>query len=263
MTAGARVGVVLLALLLLAAVPGAALAVCFDVTGLPEGASLDLAPLAASPLGQAPLVGEAQGVCGLGQPPAVVQGTVILDPNGAARVGVNILAARIGCSNAVAELVLPPPFTSGTGSVRLPEGSVANVSLALDLTGTACRPRNPRATACVGDATTLCLLQDRFRATATARVLGLNQPGQAARQGSELGFFAFPSADPAAVELLVKVLDGRGINDRYWVVATPTTSSVEYTLTVTDTQTGQIRSYASPVGAALGPVRDTSAFPGP
>jgi hypothetical protein len=34
-------------------------------------------------------------------------------------------------------------------------------------------------------------------------------------------------------------------------------------LTVTDTQTGQIRSYASPVGAALGPVQDTSAFPGP
>jgi len=262
MTVRTGVRVTLLAVLLIAA-PGAALAVCFNVTGLPEGASLDLSPLATSPGGQTALVGEAQGVCGLGQAPAVVQGTVILDPSGAARVGIKILAARTGCSSAEAELALLPPFTSGTGQVRLPEGSVTNVSLTLDPTGGACLLRGPRATACVGNPTTLCLLQNRFRVVATSRVQGLNLPGQAVRHGSELGYFAFPSADPANLELAVKVLDGRGVNDRFWVIATPATTDVQYTLTVTDTQTGLSKTYASPVGAALGPVQDTNAFPGP
>ena len=38
-------------------------------------------------------------------------------------------------------------------------------------------------------------------------------------------------------------------------------SSVEYTLTVTDTQTGATRTYTNPQSTAFQPIQDTSAFP--
>ena len=70
----ARVRTTVIASVLLSVTPGLALAgVCFDVTGLPEAASLNVVALAA-PQGPIPLVGEAQGVCGLGQPALAVQG---------------------------------------------------------------------------------------------------------------------------------------------------------------------------------------------
>lgn len=256
-----RVWMLVLVLTLLAAAPGVALALCFDVTGLPEAAGLDLVPLASGPQGPVPLVGEAHGVCGLGQPPAVVQGTAIVEPNGVVRVGIKLLSARQGCGGGEAELALPPPFTTGAGQVRLPEGSITNVALAFDPTGAACQLKSPRAAACVTSATTLCLLQHRFRVTATSP----GQPpltGQARRNASESGFFSFPrpGADPSNLELTVKVLDGRGVNNHYWVAVTPSTTSVEYTLTVTDTQTGQVKTYANPVGTLSTPIFDSLAF---
>jgi hypothetical protein len=64
--------------------------------------------------------------------------------------------------------------------------------------------------------------------------------------------------DPGNVELVVKVLDGRGSNGRFWVFAASLTS-VELTLTVTDTETGEQKVYHNPPGqmASFG---DTSAF---
>jgi hypothetical protein len=59
-------------------------------------------------------------------------------------------------------------------------------------------------------------------------------------------------------EIQVKVLNGCGINDRFWVFSAATTD-VAYTLTVTDTDTGEVREYASPPGAAQA-LADTSAF---
>jgi hypothetical protein len=252
-----RARTALIALVVLAAAPGLARAgVCFNVTGLPEAASLDVVALA-SPPGSLPLVGEAQGVCGLGQPPAAVQGTAIVDLSGATRVGIKLLAARPGCSGGEAELVLAPPFVSGSGQIRLPEGSVANVGLTLDPTGQACQPRSPRPTACVGNVTTLCLLQNRFRVTATGSVGIQTVPGLAGKNGSESGFFSFFGA--TNVELIVKVLDGRALNTFYWVVATPS-PNVGFTLTVTDTQNARVKTYTSPPGASSAAVFDTAAF---
>ena len=77
-----RVRMTLIVLGLLVTAPDLALAgVCFDVTGLPEEAALDIVPLAAAPQGLVPLSGQAQGVCGLGQAPALVQGIAILEPS--------------------------------------------------------------------------------------------------------------------------------------------------------------------------------------
>ena len=59
--------------------------------------------------------------------------------------------------------------------------------------------------------------------------------------------------------MLVKVLDGCGINDRFWVYAAATTD-VEYTLEVTDTWTGQTVIYANPLGVSAAAITDTDAF---
>ena len=73
------------------------------------------------------------------------------------------------------------------------------------------------------------------------------------------GFFWF--FDPAVVELVVKVVNGHGINGKYWVFF-GSLSDVEYTVTVTDTVTGQTKRYHNPlhVFASTG---DINAFPAP
>jgi len=60
-------------------------------------------------------------------------------------------------------------------------------------------------------------------------------------------------------EMLVKVLDGCGINDNVWVFSAATTN-VEYTLRVTDTETGTMREYFNPLGQAASAITDTGAF---
>ena len=255
MTVPIRVTVIVLALLL--AAPGLAVAVCFDVIGLPEAVALDLSTLAASLRGDLPVVGEAQGLCGLGEPPALVQGTAFAAPGGSARVAVKLLAARQGCSGGEAEFVLPPPFTTGTGQVRLPEGSVANVRLTLDPAGVACQPRTPRPDACVANVNTLCLQQSRFRITANRSGPSAPLPGQTVKNSGESGYFSF--SGPSNLELAVKVLNGCALNDNYWVSHAPI-SNVEYTITVTDTKTGQVKTYSNPQSPALAPVLDVSAF---
>ena len=54
------------------------------------------------------------------------------------------------------------------------------------------------------------------------------------------------------------VLEGV-FNDRVWVFAAATTN-VEYTLRVTDTDSGEVREYTNPLGVASPAVTDTDAF---
>jgi hypothetical protein len=55
------------------------------------------------------------------------------------------------------------------------------------------------------------------------------------------------------------VLDGCALNGRWWVFAGGLTN-VGVTLTVTDTQTGEFRTYTSPIGVPFAPLQDTTAF---
>jgi len=74
---------------------------------------------------------------------------------------------------------------------------------------------------------------------------------------SDTGCFWFFNS--ANVELVVKVLDGRGVNGHYWVFY-GALSNVEYTIHVTDTQQrGVTRTYANPQGQ-MASAADTSAF---
>ena len=60
-------------------------------------------------------------------------------------------------------------------------------------------------------------------------------------------------------EVLVKVIDGCGFNDRYWVFLSGLTNlGVE--LTVTDTATGEVVTFDNGVGIDFEPVLDTNAF---
>ena len=104
----------------------------------------------------------------------------------------------------------------------------------------------------------LCLHGDRFRLEVAWRdFAGHTGSGHAVSLTTDTGYFWF--FDSANVELMVKVLDGRGVNGHHWVFY-GALSSVEYTLTVTDTQTGAVKRYVNPAGT-LASVADTSAFP--
>ncbi|HEX9669687.1 MAG TPA: hypothetical protein VGC93_09405, partial [Thermoanaerobaculia bacterium] len=64
--------------------------------------------------------------------------------------------------------------------------------------------------------------------------------------------------DASNIELVVKVLDGRPLNGKFWFFY-GALSDVEYTLRVTDTTTGAVRTYHNAPGNLCGRA-DTAAF---
>lgn len=252
-----RIRAALIGVVLLSFAPAAALAdICFSVTGLSRPVGIDFTLLPQPSAGGTPFVGEAFGVCGRGEGTAPIQGTVVADLD-VFRAGFNVFSLRPGCSGASAEIVFQPLSPSGNGQWRLPEGSVADVVLTHDPSGNACQTGTPPASACVDSATALCLHQKRFRVTALRVIPAPSALGQVVRGNSESGHFHFSSPDN--VELTVKVLNSCGVNNRYWVFASPVTN-VQYTLTVTDTQTGTVKTYTNPLGNQGPPTQDTNAF---
>lgn len=113
---------------------------------------------------------------------------------------------------------------------------------------------------CVADAQTLCLNGGRFRVqvgwetdlgeTGPASVV----PGAAADSGV-LWFF-----NEDNWEMLVKVIDGCALTNHYWVFFAATTD-VQFVVTVTDTQTGAVKTYLNPQKTSADAVTDTSALP--
>lgn len=111
---------------------------------------------------------------------------------------------------------------------------------------------------CVADDTTLCLGGDRFRVTTRwTPPGGEEQLGRAVALTTDTGYFWF--FEDSNVETLVKVLDGCGVNGRYWVFGAGLTDLRVETL-VTDTQTGASWSSTSPQGTPFAPIQDASAF---
>ncbi|MFY9825578.1 MAG: hypothetical protein WAM82_29665 [Thermoanaerobaculia bacterium] len=113
--------------------------------------------------------------------------------------------------------------------------------------------------ACVAGPTALCLNSGRFRVEiAWKDFTGRTGAGQAAPLTGDTGTFWF--FDPANVEVVAKVLDGRAFNGKWWFFF-GALSNVDYTITLTDTATGSHKTYHNPAGqfASAG---DTAAFPG-
>jgi len=120
---------------------------------------------------------------------------------------------------------------------------------------------------CAPSATTACLVQDRFEVTIEFDTAGAAFVPSAVGSISGNAEIAFRTEDTAAfsfyeseqMDVLVKVLNGCPINDRFWVLAAGATDT-EVRLSVTDTETGQSAEYVSVGGQPFAPIADTSAF---
>ena len=116
------------------------------------------------------------------------------------------------------------------------------------------------ANTCTTSEGTFCALGSRFGVTVNWRDQFGNQgSGRAVPLTADTGYFWFFSQEN--VELVVKVLDGCGVNDSYWVFAGGLTD-VEATIVVDDSVTGTSRTYFNPLKTPFRPIQDTSAFQG-
>jgi hypothetical protein len=111
---------------------------------------------------------------------------------------------------------------------------------------------------CQPDAATLCLQQKRFQVRAAWQTAdGGAGAAQAVGLTPDTGYFWF-FAD-TNLEMIVKVLDGCGVDESYWVFAGGLTN-VQVVMTVTDTASGAMRVYMNPQNTAYTPLQDTAAF---
>ena len=112
--------------------------------------------------------------------------------------------------------------------------------------------------ACTPDATTLCLNGGRFKIQAQwSTPQGQSGAGQAVSLTGDTGNFWFFSANN--LEMVLKAVNGCAFNQKYWVFAGGLTN-VNVVTTVTDTQTGAVKTYTNPQGTPFQPLQDTSAF---
>jgi hypothetical protein len=123
----------------------------------------------------------------------------------------------------------------------------------LNPTGTGTGP-----SACTPNSATLCLNGNRFKVEVAWLVpsQGTGGSGTAVPLSGDTGYFWFFSS--SNVELVVKALDGRAVNGYYWIFYGALTD-VQYTITVTDTTTGSVKTYSNPQGQ-MASAADTSAF---
>jgi photosystem II stability/assembly factor-like uncharacterized protein len=107
---------------------------------------------------------------------------------------------------------------------------------------------------------TLSLLGGRFSVTLSAYSARHNrtEPGTAAG-ADRYGYFSLPgfTGDPSFPEVYVKMVDFRAVTGKFWVFYSGVTS-LDYTLTVTDSVTGAVRVYESAASFCGG--ADTEAF---
>ena len=110
---------------------------------------------------------------------------------------------------------------------------------------------------CTPDAATLCLNGGRFEVKASWASPTASGVAQAVRLTADTGYFYF--FDSSNVEAVVKVIDGCGFNQSFWVFAGGLTN-LQATITVKDSRTGVVKTYKNPQGKPFQPVQDTSAF---
>jgi PKD repeat protein len=155
-------------------------------------------------------------------------------PAGSASSGFDVLAFS-GAGSVLSSPEAVPAEAAGTPAARVSPGGQAG---------------------CSSNISTLCLDSARgFTVTLAARDqrTGRTGAGQAIPQNDLFGYFSIPAltSDPTNPEVFVKVLDGRAINGHFWVFYGGLTD-LEYTITVRDTLTGQIRTYFKSGGSADG-----------
>jgi len=114
-------------------------------------------------------------------------------------------------------------------------------------------------TACIADPGTgrLCL-SDRFDVSVSCSAPGRTCTPTPVKLTSDTGYFWFFNG--ANIELMTKVVDGRGLNGKFWFFY-GALSDVQYQIQVKDRVTGNTKTYTNPQGQ-LSSVADTNALPG-
>jgi len=186
-------------------------------------------------------------------------GVLAVDPKDASTVYAASAEGMLRSTDGGATWLRPPGLTSTTVScIAIDPDSPSTVYAGTYGAGAfqiRFRPLEP----CVSGSTTLCLNGGRFRVQ-----VGWESPGRGSGRGhatpltSDTGYYWF--FDSGNVELAVKVVDGTAVNGRFWVFAGALTD-VAYTIAVTDTATGVLKTYQNPQGH-MSSFADTSAFPG-
>jgi streptogramin lyase len=173
---------------------------------------------------------------------------------------------RISQSGNVAEFPIPTAGSGPSGIASGPDGNIwfteskgdriGRITPAGEITEFAISTEQP---SCTTDARTLCLNGGRFQVRAEWQVpsQGSSGHGNAVPLTGDTGTFWFFQA--SSIEVIVKVLDGCSENGHAWVFAAGLTN-VGVTLTVTDTQTDEFRTYTNPADTAFQPIQDTTAF---
>src|SRR5262245_20727410 len=158
---------------------------------------------------------------------------------------------RITPGGSIQEFLIPTDFSDPKGITTGPDGYLWFAEREANKIGRLSASTGP----CAPDSTTLCLRDNRFKVQLT-----WSKPSQPSHAGTAIpltedtGYFWFLNS--ANVELVIKVL--KGPNNTYWVFY-GALSSLQYTITVTDTATGAFKTYENPAGT-LASVADTSAF---
>jgi len=190
----------------------------------------------------------------------------------------NTASAPVSCANVTISLSTDGGSTfthtlaasapnSGTASVVAPSVSTGQARVRVACASSVFFGVNPAnftiggggGSGCVPGSQSLCLNASRFRLQVAWRNPydgGTTGVGTAVPLTSDTGYFWFFNS--ANVELVVKVLDGRAVNGKFWVFYGALTD-VEYSITVTDTSTSALKTYFNP-GQTLGSVADINAF---
>ena len=117
----------------------------------------------------------------------------------------------------------------------------------------------PTVNDCQASPTTLCLQDGRFEVSLDWYDPTNDQGGRARTLpfSKESGFFWFYQEEN--VEMIVKILDGRSINEHFWVYYDGLTTH-EYTLTIKDLQTDTVKIYKKTKDEGICGGSDTRAF---
>jgi virginiamycin B lyase len=181
------------------------------------------------------------------------------NPQGTAFQAIEDTAAFDGCST-----------PSGVGAKRPAEPETATLTddaprgvarlVQEPVSGNSARypPMSSELLSCSAGGTTLCLNVGRFKVeTHWFTPDGHSGPGWAVSLTIDSGYFWFFSPDN--IELVVKVSNACDFNSRFWLFAGGLTN-VNVLMTVTDTQTGAVKTYTNPQGSPFEPIQDTDSF---
>ncbi|MEO8190754.1 MAG: hypothetical protein ABI682_10480 [Acidobacteriota bacterium] len=158
---------------------------------------------------------------------------------------------RITMDGVISEFAIPTPGSAPSGITSGPDGNIWFT----ETYGHKVGRLNLVAPRCSPDPTAVCL-GERFRVSLNWQAPTSSGIGMGIPLTTDAGAFWFFSANN--IEIVVKVVDGRAFNGKFWVFYGSLTN-VAFTLSITDTHTGITKTYANGQGE-LASVADTSAF---